>query len=45
MLRFDRPIYKPRNFLGVYLPGWSVPMIKQVGRLERSGTFAHQSVE
>lgn len=28
-----------------YLPGWSVPMIMQVGRLERSGTFAQQSVE
>ena len=29
----------------IYLPGWSDSTITQVERLERSGAFAHKSVE
>ena len=34
-----------RNMYKVYLPGWSDSTITQVERLERSGAFAHKSVE
>lgn len=34
-----------RNKYKVYLPGWSDSTITQVERLERSGAFAHKSVE
>jgi len=40
-----KKVVKDFSWVRNYLPGWSVPMIMQVGRLERSGTFAQQSVE
>ena len=38
-------LYKTEKNSSKYLPGWSDSTIMQVERLERSGTFAQQSVE